>query len=120
MKELIKIEEELAQLKNSNTNNEECLVIDAANVYLLESKKQLSLIDYFEENWRNSVFDATWSMCYTNPGEITTIKNIQVHCLECWMKYKIAKKFVNGTLNEDCLEYAKKYTPDTYWMIEPI
>lgn len=67
MKELIKIEEELAQLKNSNTNNEECLVIDAANVYLLESKKQLSLIDYFEENWRNSVFDATWSMCYTNP-----------------------------------------------------
>ena len=49
MKELIKIEEALPQLKNSNTNNEECLVIDAANVYLLESKKQLSLIDYFEE-----------------------------------------------------------------------
>ena len=118
MKELIKIEEELAQLKNSNTENEECLVIDAANVYLLESKKQLSLIDYFEENWRNSVFDPTWSMCYTTPGEITTIKNIQVHCLECWMKYKIAKKFANGTLKEDCLEYVKKYTPDIYWTIK--
>lgn len=44
MKELIKIEEELAQLKNSNTNNEECLVIDAANVYLLESKSSCRLL----------------------------------------------------------------------------
>ena len=40
MKELIKIEEELAQLKNSNTNNEECLVIDAANVCKIREIKK--------------------------------------------------------------------------------
>ena len=118
MKELIKIEEELVQLKNSNMENEECLVIDAANVYMLGVKKAISLIDYFEENWRNSTFDPTWSMCYTTPSEITTIKNIKVHCLECWMKYKIAKKFAAGKLEEDCMEYVKKYTPDIYLTIK--
>ena len=118
MKELIKIEEELIQVKNSNAEEDECLVIDAANVYMLGTKKKLSLVDYFEENWRNSTFDATWSMCYTTPGEITTIKNIKVHCLECWMKYIIAWKFATGILNEDCLEYVKRYTLDIYWIIK--
>ena len=47
MKDLIRIEEELEELKQADVENEKCLVIDAANVYLLDSKMRLSLTDYF-------------------------------------------------------------------------
>ena len=36
MEDLIAIEEELEQLKQADVGNEECLVIDAVNVYLIE------------------------------------------------------------------------------------
>ena len=49
MEDLIAIEEELEQFKQADVGNEECLVIDAANVYMLGVKKAISLIDYFEE-----------------------------------------------------------------------
>lgn len=42
MKELIKIEEELIQVKNSNAEEDECLVIDAANVYVRNEKAVIS------------------------------------------------------------------------------
>ena len=51
MKDLIRIEEELEELKHADVENEKCLVIDAANVYLLDSKMRLSLTDYFTEKW---------------------------------------------------------------------
>ena len=119
MKDLIRIEEELEQLKQSDVENEKCLVIDAANVYLLDSKMKLSLADYFTEKWPKSIFNPMWSMCFTTPGEITTIKDIHVHCLECWMKYIIVYKFLGRKeLSDECIDYARRYTPDLYRMIK--
>ena len=119
MKDLIRIEEELEQLKQSDVENEKCLVIDAANVYLLDSKMKLSLADYFMEKWPQSIFNPMWSMCYRTPGEITTIKDIHVHCLECWMKYIIVYKFLGRKeLSDECIDYARIYTPDLYRMIK--
>ena len=119
MKDLIRIEEELEELKQADVENEKCLVIDAANVYLLDSKMKLSLTDYFSEKWRNSVFRPMWSMCFTTPGEITTLKQIHVHCLECWMKYIIVYKSLgrNG-LPDECMDFARRYTPNLYEMIK--
>lgn len=57
MKDLIRIEEELEELKQADVENEKCLVIDAANVYLLDSKMRLSLTDYFTENGLNLRLD---------------------------------------------------------------
>ncbi|MDY4083214.1 MAG: hypothetical protein SOY25_03015 [Eubacteriales bacterium] len=119
MKDLIRIEEELEELKHANVENEKCLVIDAANVYLLDSKTKLSLTDYFTEKWPKSTFRPMWSMCFTTPGEITTIKEIHVHCLECWMKYIIVYKYLwSGGLPKECMDFARRYTPDLYKMIK--
>ena len=119
MKDLIRIEEELEELKHADVENEKCLVIDAANVYLLDSKMRLSLTDYFTEKWPKSTFRPMWSMCFTTPGEITTIKEIHVHCLECWMKYIIVYKSLGSRgLSEECMDFARRYTPDLYKMIK--
>ena len=79
---------------------------------------RLSLTDYFTEKWPKSTFRPMWSMCFTTPGEITTIKEIHVHCLECWMKYIIVYKSLgSGGLPEECMDFARRYTPDLYKMI---
>ena len=118
MQDLIKIEKELEQLKQMDVENEKCLVIDAANVYLLDSKTKLSLTDYFTEKWPKSTFRPMWSMCFTTPGDITTIKDIHVHCLECWMKYVIVYKSLGCIgLSEEYMDFARRYTPELYKMM---
>ena len=57
MKDLIRIEEELEELKQADAENEKCLVIDVANVYLQDFKMRLCLTDYFTENGPNLCLD---------------------------------------------------------------
>ncbi|MBR2467489.1 MAG: hypothetical protein IKB42_00385 [Clostridia bacterium] len=110
--DLIQLEKEIKQVKKSKNENEKCIIIDAANVYVFNSKTKLNLVDYFEKVWPKNLVGPGYSFCFTTPGEITTLKNVHIHCLKCYFKYILVKYYLEDAVPEDCLVYIKRYVPN--------
>ena len=89
---------ELEKVKKEFWDDRKCICIDSANVYLVDEKKKLSIADYISSF--GSSFDPYFAHCYLEPGKVTTIKEIYIHCLECDIKRKLVNDYIKGLNSE--------------------
>ena len=93
-----KLIHELEKAKNEFSDVRKCICIDSANVYLIDEKTKLSIADYIDS--LGSPFDPYFAHCYLEPGKITTIKDIYIHCLECDIKRNLVNDYIKGLNSE--------------------
>ena len=107
---ILKLINELERVKEDFDDNRKCICIDSANVYLIDEKKKLSMVDYIDA--LKGPFDPYYAHCYLEPGKVTTIKDIYIHCLECDIKRILVNDYINGVNAEANKELYKQFGLD--------
>ena len=76
-----------------------CIGISSVEIMFLDTKEYFNLTDdsmehknYFEKH--NSLFDPTVAGCYITPGEVTTLRAIHVHALECEAARRLTEDYM--------------------------
>lgn len=93
----------------------ECIGLYNVTVVFLDTGEEFRLIDdYFEK--KKSCFDPYWAGCYITPGEVTTLRKIIIHALQCAAKSSLIREYFgrdyrkNG-VPEEKAQWYKTFVP---------